>query len=75
MAARQSRGLYLNATFVLTVAKVKRDRNRGKASKAQSCKVFSSAKRDLPLGVPYNKNGVVSILNTDESVEIEQNPA
>ena len=33
------------------------------------------AKRDLPLGVPYNKNGVVSILNTDESVKIEQNPA
>ena len=32
-------------------------------------------KRDLPLGVSYNKNGVVSILNTDESVEIEQNPA
>ena len=32
-------------------------------------------KRDLPLGVSYNKNGVVSILNTDKSVEIEQNPA
>ena len=32
-------------------------------------------KRNLPLGVSYTKNGVVSILNTDESVEIEQNPA
>lgn len=33
------------------------------------------AKRALPLDVPYNKNGVVSTLNTDESAENEQNPA
>lgn len=33
------------------------------------------AKRNLPVDVPYNKNGVVSILNKDKSVEIEQNPA
>ena len=37
--------------------------------------IKGETKRDLPLGVSYNKNGVVSILNTDESVEIEQNPA
>ena len=37
--------------------------------------VKGEAKRDLPLDVPSNKNGVVSILNTDEAVECEQNPA
>ena len=37
--------------------------------------VKGEVKRDLPLDVPSNKNGVVSILNTDEAVECEQNPA
>ncbi len=37
--------------------------------------VKGEAKRDLPLDVPSNKNGVVSILNKDEAVECEQNPA
>lgn len=33
------------------------------------------ATRDLPLNVPYDKNGNVSILNTTASVNLEQDPA
>lgn len=33
------------------------------------------ATRDLPLGVPCNKNGDVSILNTAEPMAVQQNPA
>ncbi len=35
----------------------------------------SEPKRDFPVDVPYDKNRVVSILNTDKTVKTEQNPA
>jgi len=60
-AARQSRGFYLYAAFVLTAAKVNRDRNQGKAPKARICKGFqfhkgllfpesSRKRRTMPMG-------------------------